>query len=205
MEGLLLHRAPPQPPPPNQRAAAPQWQPGGAHEYAVPTPWLGAYYTLREGDETAIKKRERLCGRRSPSRGRFIVNTLDRTEVARIEAEEPWRKGLFKTADFVEVEHRASLSDPVERVVGLVIGRSRKGLGSSFNLLCELDGVAVEYKFMLYSPLLLSLDVRGKLDKQPKTRKIYYMRDRLKDVSIPAPRVTERKQVRTGGKKGKKR
>ena len=107
-------------------------------------PWMGAWYTLREGDPVAMANREKLKGRRPPTRGRFIVQELDRRRRAKEHAAEPWRAGHFRVGDTLQVEHRPSLSEKVERSVGLCIGRHRRGLGSSFRLLCKPDGVAVE-------------------------------------------------------------
>ena len=185
-----------------RRLNSPQWIPGGSHKYAVPSSWLGAYYTLREGDPIAEKNRNNLKGKREPTRGRFIVQTLDQMEMQQRLAKEPWRKGEFRTGDYLEVEHRASLSDPVERTVGLVLARKRQGLASSVNLLCQIDGLAVEYRFMLFSPLLLSLEVRGGLPKRPRKSKIYNYRERLNDFTLPKPRRVERTgEARRGGKK----
>lgn len=181
----LKSSAPAEPPPPLERLAPPQWVPSYHHQYAVPSPWLGAYYSLRKDNEAAQRKVERLCGRRAPSRGIFIVQTLERQQMRRIMDKEPWRRGQFRGGDFLEVEHRPSMSEPPERIVGLVLAKHKKGLATSFYLLCHIDGVPVEYKFKLFSPLLLSVEVRGKFKKQNRT-KIYYMRDRLKEISFPS-------------------
>ena len=159
----------------------------------MPDKWLGAYYTLREGDEVAARKREKLCSKATPRRSRFIVGTLDAMERKRRLEKEPWRRGFFKAGDYVEVEHRASLSDPVERVTGLVISKQKRtSLASSFDLLCDVDGTPMEYKFPLFSPLLLSVEVRGQVKKasgspKPKGVKLFYFRDRVRDLSIPKP------------------
>lgn len=193
LRSLCTNTSPPRSPPPLARLYAPQWHPSAPHAYAVPSKWLGAYYTLREGDEVTERKRERLCGKRDATRGRFIVSTLDKAEIERIQAEAPWRVWSFKTGDFLEVEHRASRSDNVQTCVGLVIARHKRGLGSSFNLLCNVDGVPLEYKFKLYSPLLLSLKVRGALEKKPRMKPhIYYMRDRVRKLSMPSLRKPRR-------------
>ena len=96
-------------------------------------------------------------------------------------------RGHFRVGDTLQVEHRPSLSEKVERSVGLCIGRHRRGLGSSFRLLCKPDGVAVEYQFFLYSPLLTSIEVRAKPRKRYRKSKLYYMRERVNEISFPKP------------------
>ena len=106
----------------------------------------------------------------------------------------------------LQVEHRPSLSEKVERSVGLCIGRHRRGLGSSFRLLCKPDGVAVEYQFFLYSPLLTSIEVRAKPRKRYRKSKLYYMRERVNEISFPKPirRDDKGEVVVPKGKEGKK-
>jgi len=176
-----------------RRFQGPQWRWGdGGSPYAVPTPWLGAYYSLRDGDPAAEKKRDKLVGRRAPTRGRFIVGTVDQQEIVEKEGADPWRKGLFQTGDFLQVRHRPTMSDPVEQCVGVVLGRHRKGLGSSFRLLCKPDELAVEYQFMLYSPLLVDIKKLGKIAKKPRTNKIYWMRERVGKLKLPKAERLER-------------
>lgn len=134
-----------------------------------------------------MRNRAKLRGRRAPTRGRFIVSALEEADVAARVSAEPWRAGHFQTGDIVEVEHRASLSDPPERAVGMVLGRHRRGVAASFRLLCKPDDMPLEYQFMLHSPLLLSITVRSEPRKRPRTRKIYYMRERVKQISLPKP------------------
>ena len=176
------------------------------HPYRVVQPWMGAWYTLREGDPVAMANREKLKGRRPPTRGRFIVQELDRRRRAKEHAAEPWRAGHFRVGDTLQVEHRPSLSEKVERPVGLCIGRHRRGLGSSFRLLCKPDGVAVEYQFFLYSPLLTSIEVRAKPRKRYRKSKLYYMRERVNEISFPKPirRDDKGEVVVPKGKEGKK-
>jgi len=177
------------------RLAQRQWRWGdGGSPYAVPMPWLGAYYSLRADDPAAVRKRDKLAGRKSPSRGRFIVDTLNKQEVARLQASEPWRKGEFKTGDYLEVRHRPSMSEPVEQYVGLVLGRHNKGLGSSFRLLTKPDGLPVEYQFFLHSPLLAGINVVGRTHKKVRSNKIYHMRDKVNEVVIPKVRPLPREK-----------
>ena len=42
--------------------------PTEVHPYRVVQPWMGAWYTLREGDPVAMANREKLKGRRPPTR-----------------------------------------------------------------------------------------------------------------------------------------
>ena len=108
--------------------------------------------------------------------------------------------------DTLQVEHRPSLSEKVERSVGLCIGRHRRGLGSSFRLLCKPDGVAVEYQFFLYSPLLTSIEVRAKPSEAvPQVEAVLHARARQRD-SFPEPirRDDKGEVVVPKGKEGKK-
>ena len=164
-----------------------------AHPYRVPQPWLGAYYTLREDDPRAIANREKLKGRRAPSRCRFIMGALEKLQTtAAIEAE-PWRGHVrtgksFRVGETLEVTHRPSPSEAEERVVGMCIARHNRGLGSSFRLLCKVDTVAVEYQFMLFSPLLTDISVVAKGKKVVRRRsKLYFLRDRVSSLSFPRP------------------
>mmetsp|Transcript_49402 Transcript_49402/g.122766 ORF Transcript_49402/g.122766 Transcript_49402/m.122766 type:complete len:226 (-) Transcript_49402:198-875(-) len=176
-----------------ERLFTPQWMPSVGHKYMAPSKWLGAYYTLREDNEVARRKRDRLCDKKSNVRGRYIMRTLDEMQIKQIQAAEPWRDWHFKQGHYIEVEHRASLSDPIHRVAGLVIGRHNQGMATSFRLLCDVEGVSVEYKFKLYSPLLLSITVRNRLDKRPKKRgNLFYMRDRGATISLPSNKHFEK-------------
>ena len=68
----------------------------------------------------------------------------------------------------------------------------------------------MEYKFPLFSPLLLSLQVRGQVKKtkgspRPKGTKLFYFRDRVSQLSIPKPTSPEgSNKERTGGSTKKK-
>ena len=136
----------------------PQWKPQPPqHALWRPNSWLGAYYKLREGDAAAERNREKLKGKRSPTRGAFIVNSLERIERDKLEAQDPWRKATWKPGDYLEVEHCSKMGETPDRIVGVLIGIHRRGLGSSFRLLCHVDGTAAEYQFQIYSPLVLDV------------------------------------------------
>ena len=134
--------------------------------YQRDLPWLGAYFTLREDDPAAVANREKRKSRKGNTRGRFIVATLEKGEIAKLKAERPFLNTDFQQGDILEVEHRPSLSDPPERAVGLCIARHSRGLGTSFRLLCKPDDLPVEYQFMLYSPLLLGITLRTRPAKR---------------------------------------
>ena len=119
----------------------PQWRdPPRQHELWQPNKWLGAYFKMREGDETAAKNAAKLRGKRSNTRARFIVQTQENTEIAARNEADAWRKMEWNPGDFLEVEHSPKIGDQADRVVGVLIGMYRRGLGSSFRLLCYVDG-----------------------------------------------------------------
>eukprot|EP00967_Tisochrysis_lutea_P062403 scaffold80094_cov34-Tisochrysis_lutea.AAC.1 len=162
-----------------------------ANPYAKPSPWLGAYYTLREGDPASMRNREKRMDKAAPKRSRFIVAEIERREVAAMQQREPWRDFKnFDRGDILEVEYRpqdAASSEVTERVVGLCIAIHRKALGSSFRLLCKPDETPVEYQFQLFSPTVLGIEVRAKPKKRPRLSKLYYMRERIGDLKLPRP------------------
>lgn len=162
-----------------------------ANPFAKPSPWLGAYYSLREHDPAAMANREKRMDKAAPKRGRFIVAEMERREVEAIQQREPWRNfQRFDRGDIVEIEYRpqdAASTEVTERVVGMVIAIHRKALGSSFRLLCRPDELPVEYQFQLFSPTLLSIEVRSKPKQKPRLAKLYYMRDRVGTLKFPRP------------------
>jgi len=189
-----------------------QWtRPAPLHALDRPQPWMGAYYTLRESDPTALRNREKLQQRARPVRGRFICQTLDKRQREEIEAREPWRAADFTRGDVLEVQYKPSVSEEVNAAIGLCIGRIHKGLGSSFRLLCRPDGVAVEYQFKLYSPLLQNIVLRSRPKRTPRRKKIYEHRETVSRLSLPLALAQQRvarqregsfKTEGTFGKKG---
>ena len=167
----------------------PQWVPSQATSPLVkPTPWLGAYYSIREDQPAAVKNRQLLRGKARPKRARFIVQTLDKREVDRLNEAEPWRSlDSFDRGDILEVEHLPAGAESPERIVGLCIAQHRKGLHSSFRLLCKPDGFAVEYQFQNYSPALSNILLRQQPRKRPHKLKLYYMRDKVDSLKLPPP------------------
>ena len=180
----------------------PQWKsPPPQHEYWKPTSWLGAYYKLREGDEAAMRNRDRLMGKRPAKRGRFIVNALDRMECDKLEAKEPWRAGKWNVGDYLEVAHSSKAGDTPERVVGMLIGLHRRGLGSTFKLLTAVDGVAVEYAFKQYSPLVSEVILRKPSEWRDKQSKLYKMRPEATRLSYPRTEAAEKRAVEAAERK----
>lgn len=136
----------------------PQWSsPPPQHAFWKPNEWLGAYYRLRDDDPAAVANRARLMGKRTPRRGSFIVSAMEDNERKRLEAAQPWREmHRWRPGTYLEVDHTPRVGDALERVVGILLGIKRKGLGSSFRLLCHTDGTSVEYQFQTFSPLVRS-------------------------------------------------
>ena len=136
--------------------AWPQWSsPPPQHEYWQPNSWLGAYYKLREGQPVAEANKARLVGKKTPKRGNFIVGAMEAVEMRKLQAAQPWRSMAgWKPGTYLEVDHTPRTGEALERVVGILLGCKRKGLGSSFRLLCNADSTAVEYQFQTFSPLV---------------------------------------------------
>lgn len=167
-----------------------------------PSSWLGAYYKLRESDAAAMRNRDRLMEKKEPTRARFIVGALERIECETLQAAEPWRAGTFKPGDFLQVEHKPSATDPVDTIVGVMLGMHRRGLGTSFRLLCNPDNSPVEYQFQLYSPLLVNVTVRKPTEWRNGQRKLFKLRQYVQTLSFPAAIVEGREQ--RGKRKGKR-
>ncbi len=177
--------------PRRRKLPAAQWMPAApTHGYVRPSSWLGAYYALREDEPAAVANRGKLRGKARPKRARFITQKLDRNEMDRLIAAEPWRSlDTFDRGDVVEVEHKQYDAEEPVRIVGLCIAQHRKGLGSSFRLLCKPDGLTVEYQFLNFSPALSAIEVRSQPKERPRKAKLYYMRDKMHLVSLPKPRT----------------
>lgn len=147
-----------------------------------------------------MRNRDRLRGRRHPVRGRFIVNTMDRMARSKLEAKDPWRKATWKIGDYLEVEHSAKVGEIADRVVGILIGIHRRGMGSSFRLLCYVDNTAVEYQFQLYSPLVKDVVVRKPSEWRDGKRKLYMLREQVSKLVFPKATKVERQVVADTGK-----
>jgi ribosomal protein L19 len=166
----------------------PQWKSlPPQHQLWRPNSWLGAYYKLREGDEVAMRNCERLRGKRAPTRGNFIVSALERVERDKLEAKDAWRAATWRPGDFLEVEHRAKPDETPDKVGGVLLGIFRRGLGSSFKLLSNVDGVAIEYAFQLYSPLVVNVSVRRDSEWRDGKRKLFALREMVHKLSFPKP------------------
>jgi len=184
--------APSAPPAAAAPLAAPLAEPAAPHPFARPEQFMGAWYTLRgEDDEVMQRNRARKKQRRPQIASKFIMRMLDRREVDAFVRAEPWRAGLFKVGDTLEVEAKPSLNERPERFVGLCIARHNRGVGASFRLLAKPDNLPVEYLFFLHNPLLCSIEVRATPAKRVRTRKLLYMRGRVRELKFPTPRPTD--------------
>lgn len=165
----------------------PQWAPAKPqHEFMKPNAWLGAYYKLRDGDEAAQRNLAKLRGKQTPTRGNFIMKTMDAREEKRISAAEPWRTMPWRVGTYVEVDHTAKRDDAIERVVGIVINIRRKGLQSSFRLLGHVDGVSVEYQFLAFSPLVTNVTVKQASAWRDKNPFLVKLREQAHKLNYPA-------------------
>ena len=148
--------------------------------------------------EVAARNRDKLRGKKDISRGRFIVNAMERLEIEKLETKDPWRKATWKPGAYLEVEHAGSATDTPERIVGVLIGIYRRGLGSSFRLLCYIENTAVEYLFQTYSPLVTSITVRRESTWRNNKRKLVKLRDVVNQLKFPKPsRPTKRVEAQT--------
>ena len=150
---------------------------------------MGAYYSLREDDPSAIRNRTKLKGKREPIRGRFIIDVLERNERDKMEATDPWRKADFDPGDFIQVEQRPTSEDPADVFVGVVIGIHRRGLGTKVRLLCKFDNMPIEYLIPVYSPLVTNMFVRKKSEWRNRQRKLVKLRQHYNQLSFPAPLI----------------
>lgn len=136
------------------------------HPFAVAQPWLGAYYSLREGDVAAMKNRDRRMDKAPQKRAAFMTAEIERREMAAAIEREPWRNlSNFDRGNIYEVEYRpmdgkVGSPDVTERVVGLCLGVHRRAFGASFRLLCKPDDCPTEYQFQIFSPTLLNVTLR---------------------------------------------
>ena len=173
----------------------PQWSsPAPRHELWQENSWLGAYYKLREGDPVADRNKAKLQGKRAPTRGNFIIQTLDAQEIEGRVKEEPWRGMKWRPGCYLEVDHTPRVGESTERVVGVLLGYKRKGLGSSFRLLCHVEGTSVEYQFQTFSPLLLNVAVRKESQWRDGKRMLTQLRPEAARLPYPAPTRLERKK-----------
>lgn len=94
----------------------------------------------------------------------------------------------FRVGDAIELEVVSSGgvngTNDIEKIRGVVLGRTNRGLGSSVLIRDVVFGEPVERKIPLHSPLLKSLKVlednfvfKGK--RKVKRAKLYYLRNRL--------------------------
>lgn len=161
------------------------------HPFAVAQPWLGAYYSLREGDVAAMKNRDRRMDKAPQKRAAFMTAEIERREMAAAIEREPWRNlSNFDRGNIYEVEYRpmdgkVGSPDVTERVVGLCLGVHRRAFGASFRLLCKPDDCPTEYQFQIFSPTLLNVTLRQTPKKRPRFSKLYYMRERIGDIRMP--------------------
>merc|ERR1712100_608266 len=90
----------------------------------------------------------------------------------------------FKAGDAVEIKYMQNkTTKKVQLIRGVVLGRSNKGLGSSFKVRNVIGGIPVEFQYALYSPLLkgirvLQEDFIHKGKKRTRRAKVCYLRDR---------------------------
>ena len=85
-------------------------------------------------------------------------------------------KFVFNVGDIVKIGYTIPEGEKerIQYYEGLIIAKKNKGLGKSFTLRRNVQGIGVEQVFLLYSPKILSLVTK----QQSKIRraKLYYLR-----------------------------
>ena len=77
-----------------------------------------------------------------------------------------------------------------QKVRGLVIGRSNRGVDSSVTLFCKVAGTPMRRKIPLYSPFVKSVTVLQKMfltkgKKRVRRAKLNYLIDQGKNFRVP--------------------
>ena len=172
----------------------PQWtSPPPQHELWKPNSWLGAYYGIREDKGSAATKQQQLVGKKTTRRGRFIVGAMNSIEKSKRVEAEPWRAMRWQPGSYLEIDHVPRTGSAVERVVGMLLGVKRKGLGSTFRLLCHVEGATVEYQYQTFSPLLVNATVRRAPDHKHVLAQVLKTKEAHK-LSFPRARRLEKRK-----------
>lgn len=104
-----------------------------------------------------------------------MVEQFENSQIARLT--EGKSLPTFAPGDTVKVNVRVveGANERVQGYEGVVIARRNAGVNSSFLVRKISHGVGVERKFMLYSPVIQSIEVvrRGVVNRA----KLYYLRD----------------------------
>ena len=175
----------------------PQWtSPQPQHELWKPNSWLGAYYKLSEGDPARERSKEKLKGRRTPTRGNFIVKTLEERECQQKINAEPWRAMEWRVGTYLEVDHTPRVGDATERIVGILINKKNfHGLGNSFRLLCHVDNTPVEYQFQTFSPLLQKITLKQESQWRDGKKYLSQLRPVVHKLNFPEATKLVKKKV----------
>jgi large subunit ribosomal protein L19 len=124
-----------------------------------------------------------------------IVQKFEESEVARLKADK--KMPDFAIGDTVKVNVRIieGANERIQAYEGVVIARRNAAVNSSFVVRKISHGEGVERRFMLYSPIVQSLEVvrQGAV----RRAKLYYLRDlrgkaaRIKEKRTPLVKVAK--------------
>eukprot|EP00053_Salpingoeca_punica_P021319 m.212890 g.212890 ORF g.212890 m.212890 type:complete len:231 (+) comp21826_c0_seq1:100-792(+) len=106
-----------------------------------------------------------------------LLRTLNLEEMHRRVKERGQDIPTFHSGSTLRIQHVESLDTPrMLSFTGICISKVNRGLGSSVILRNVIDGVSVERRFELFSPLVKKIEV---LELARRRRaKLYYLRDR---------------------------
>lgn len=114
-----------------------------------------------------------------PKRCRSIMQAIDAERVSEIHSSRPLQP--FRPGDIVQVTQKTPEARRRLSFRGICIARRNRGLGSSFTLRNVNDATPVERTFQLYSPLIESLEVKGR--RKVRRAKLYYLREKSNKFS----------------------
>ena len=115
-----------------------------------------------------------------------LIEILEKEEMARLTAGKTIP--VFRAGDtlIVKVNVVEGSRKRVQAFEGVVIARRNRGLNSSFTVRKISSGEGVERTFLLYSPMIDSIELKRRGDV--RRAKLYYLRER----SGKAARIKER-------------
>jgi large subunit ribosomal protein L19 len=105
-----------------------------------------------------------------------IIQKLEQEELARLTANKAIPEFAPGDTVIVNVNVVEGNRKRVQAYEGVVIGRRNRGLNSSFVVRKVSSGEGVERTFQLYSPTIVSIEVKRRGDV--RRAKLYYLRDR---------------------------
>lgn len=127
--------------------------------------------------------------RKSPfKRAKAIIDAIQEEEQARLircgRAVFPTKVPNPRSGDIIRVGYvQRPAQQKWQYFTGICMGVKNRGIGSTFLLRNVVDGVAVERRWPVYSPLIKDAEVIGK--RRVRRNKLYYLRDKpMRDSSF---------------------